>query len=130
MAAPRMFRAPLVLLVEPEDIARVLAERALREAGFAVLALADGREALIALFQGPERFDALVTDVATGVLDGWALASHARRLRPAIQVVLLADAWTGAHVRRSIGGPPPCLVCKPVPTPVLVASVARILGTR
>jgi two-component system NtrC family response regulator len=81
-------RAPARVLVADDDpsVRRVL-ERHLEDAGYSVRAVASGDEAAAALRGGG--FDALVTDLQMPGMDGLALLAEAKRLDPALPVVVV-----------------------------------------
>ncbi len=78
-----------VLLVEDEPGVRNVARRILEAAGYRVISVASGREAI----EWAERdtpLDVLLTDVMMPGLDGPHTASEVRRLRPEIGVVFMS----------------------------------------
>lgn len=85
-----------VLVVEDDAQVREVAAEMLREAGFRVLAAADGREGL-ALLERDEQVDVLFSDVVMpGGISGVELARLARARRPGIGVLLASGYATPA----------------------------------
>jgi signal transduction histidine kinase/ActR/RegA family two-component response regulator len=83
-----------ILLVEDDARVREVTAELLREAGFVVAAAADGMQAMALLRRG-EPADLLFTDIVMpGGMTGMELAQAARRLRPALPV-LLATGYPG-----------------------------------
>jgi CheY-like chemotaxis protein len=81
--APMATRAR-VLLVEDEPRVREVTAELLREAGFVVMAAADGVQAITLLRRG-EPADVLFSDIVMpGGMNGVELAQKARRLRPGL----------------------------------------------
>jgi hypothetical protein len=80
----------VVLLVEDEDLLRVLARKVLEASGYVVLDARNGREglALSEAHEGP--IDLLVTDVVMPELGGRELAEAALKLRPGMKVVFMS----------------------------------------
>ncbi|MEX2260350.1 MAG: response regulator [Bryobacteraceae bacterium] len=80
----------VILLVEDEDIVRVLARRILEARGYAVYEARNGREglALCEAHQGP--IDLLVSDVVMPELGGRELAEGALKLRPGMKVIFMS----------------------------------------
>jgi PAS domain S-box-containing protein len=77
-----------VLVVEDDPFVRSHAVRCLQGLGYAVIAAADGNDALQKLGTDA-RVDVLFTDIVMpGGVNGWQLADLARRTRPALPVVL------------------------------------------
>jgi CheY-like chemotaxis protein len=78
-----------VLVVEDDERVREVAAETLRDAGFHVVAAQDAPEAL-ALLERREPFDLLFSDIVMpGGMTGIELAQAARRLRPALPVLLV-----------------------------------------
>ena len=76
-----------ILLVEDEVLVRELASEDLGDAGHEVVAAGDGERALEVL-EADRRFDLLFTDIRMpGSVDGWELATQARRLIPGLKVI-------------------------------------------
>jgi two-component system cell cycle response regulator CpdR len=80
----------------------------LEEAGYAVVAYGDSKEALADL-RDICAFDLLVTEVRLSNLDGWQLARDARRLCPGLPVVFIPahDQSRSMRGRRSFVLPKP-----------------------
>ncbi|HEU5049674.1 MAG TPA: ATP-binding protein [Gemmatimonadales bacterium] len=79
-----------VLLVEDDDAIRDLAARSLREAGYQVLAAADGGSARALAAEDEMGFDVLVTDVVMPQLNGRDLAAALRARRPTLPIVFMS----------------------------------------
>jgi CheY-like chemotaxis protein len=75
-----------VLVVEDEELIRLIVVDALEDAGFEVIEAATGEEALS---RCQERVaDVLFTDIRLpGTVDGWDVAEHCRDLNPQMPVV-------------------------------------------
>jgi signal transduction histidine kinase/ActR/RegA family two-component response regulator len=79
-----------ILLVEDEAGLRALARRILERHGYAVLACADGREALAAASAHPASIDVVLTDVVMPGMSGRAMAECFRAERPDTPVVYMS----------------------------------------
>lgn len=77
-----------LLLVEDKDSFRRLLTQALEGSAWSVRAVADPREALLALEAGP--FHALVTDLRLPGMSGLELIRRARQLQPGLRVILMS----------------------------------------
>lgn len=77
-----------VLLVEDNDMVRVILAAHLEEEGFFVLTAASGQEAL-ALVKAGEAVDVMVSDLSMPGMDGIATIQQVRALRPLLQCFLL-----------------------------------------
>lgn len=78
-----------ILVVEDDDIVRMLMVDVLEELEFSVLE-ADSWDAAAQLLESEDTIDLLVTDVGLGdaTRDGVDLARHARQVRPGIPVLV------------------------------------------
>jgi DNA-binding response OmpR family regulator len=124
--------AVTVLLVEDDQLVRLMAEEALREAGFEV-ALAGSAEEAVALLDGQSPgFRAVVTDVelSPAGLSGWDVARRARELVPDMPVVYMtggrANDWAAQGVPKSV-----LLVKRFVPGQLVTAvtSLLNVVGS-
>lgn len=112
--------APVVLIVEDEPLILIHSRLALEDAGYAIVAVSDGAQAMTALH---ERHDvrAIFTDVRLpGAIDGLALAHRVSADRPEIAILVtsgsqkvedsdlprsarfLAKPYTAAQVTRTL----------------------------
>jgi DNA-binding response OmpR family regulator len=120
--------APLtVLVVEDEALIHDLIGSALEDGGFAVLAAANGDEAVALLQKGETPIRALVSDIDLGTkTNGWDVGKRARELHPEIPVIYItggsADEWSANGVPNSI------LVTKPFAPIQIVTAVSHLLN--
>jgi len=94
-----------ILVAEDEEDLRGLVQRALREAGHATEAVADGAEALERIEQADTPFDLLLADIRMPVMDGIALALAVAPSQPALRILLMtgyADQRERAHGLESL----------------------------
>ncbi|MFJ4246986.1 response regulator [Pseudomonas sp. NPDC089741] len=76
-----------ILVVEDDDIVRMLIVDVLEELEFKVLE-ADGGEQALEVLQDPDKtIDLMMTDVGLPDMDGRELATAARKLRPALPIL-------------------------------------------
>lgn len=76
-----------VLVVEDEELSRVILSEILNDDGFQVMEARTGNEAIV-LVDNPDGFQAVVTDVhMPGERDGLAVGRHARHRHPTIPVI-------------------------------------------
>ena len=76
-----------VLVVEDQELVRMILAEVLNDEGFHAVEASTGDEAA-ALIDGPAEFHAVVTDIhMPGERDGIAVGRHARRRHPAIPVI-------------------------------------------
>ena len=90
-----------VLLVEDEDMVRIVAERALARAGYEVIACANGEEGLAAITEGSTTFDLVVSDVVMPVMDGPAMVRAIRAKLPKMPVLFMSG-YAEEQLRKEI----------------------------
>src|SRR5690606_9875299 len=78
-----------VILVEDDPLVRRTTARVLAAAGYEVIALSDGLEAL-GMLDGAQEVSCVVSDISMPRLDGVELAERLERLRPQMPVLLVS----------------------------------------
>lgn len=100
--------ASTILVVEDDDIVRMLIVDVLEELEYVVLEAADGAQALAFLQDSSTLIDLMMTDKGLPDMDGVDLAKNASALRPQLPILFASgyaeniDAPAGMH---SIGKP-------------------------
>ena len=117
----------VVLLVEDEFLIRDLIQASLEDADFSVAAAGHGGEAIKLLDGSDSSVSALITDVRLGEgPDGWAVARHARKLKPNLPVIYFsghsAADWPSEGVPNSV------YLQKPLTAPQIVKAVRAALN--
>ncbi|MEM9169598.1 MAG: ATP-binding protein [Pseudomonadota bacterium] len=122
-----------VLIVEDNEVNRLVAERFLKSVGAAFETASDGREALARLRAGPADFDVVLMDKHMPVMDGVDAMKAVRaddRFAPDLPIVACtADAMTGereALLEAGFSG----FLSKPIRQEGLVATLAEAIGGR
>ena len=121
-----MERRGSLLLVEDEDVLRMLVGQFLRGEGFEVSEAANGLEALeLALLS---RFDLMVVDVNMPQMDGYTLVSRLRAADVGIScpVVMISTESQDSDVSTASSAGANLFLTKPV-APALLTRVARVL---
>jgi len=115
-----------ILIVEDEELIRLMLVEVLDEEGFEVFEASTGDEAA-KLIDSPDGFQAVVTDIhMPGERDGIAVGRHARSRHPAIPVIYCTgrpDALSGAGTL----GHRDVLVRKPYAPSQVVVALRRFL---
>ena len=117
-----------VLLVDDDMLVRETLAAQLEDAGYAVLAAADGNEAITLLAQG-RPVDVMVTDLSMPGMSGLTLIREAQALRPGLPAILLTG-YSGDAAALAVGGAVSgsySLIRKPVPGSQLIGRVAALL---
>ena len=93
-----------ILVVEDDNIVRMLIVDVLEELEFKVLEADGGEQALEVLKDATKHIDLMMTDVGLPGMDGRELATEARKLRPALPILFASgyaesiDVPAGMHV--------------------------------
>ncbi len=114
-----------VLVVEDDATVRALIGEALEEAGYRVIAAADGAAGLRAL--ETEAVDLLVTDVGLPGLDGRRMADQARAARPGLKVLFITGYAENAAFGSGHLAPGMAMITKPFAVDAFAAKVAAML---
>jgi len=115
---------PVVLFVEDQPMVRYTVAAQLSDAGYAVVQVSSGEEALALLANGAE-IDVLLTDLRLpGRVDGWDLAEVARRLCPGLPVIY-ASAYSYVTPRQVPGS---VMLDKPYPPRALLDALDALLA--
>jgi two-component system OmpR family response regulator len=116
---------PRVLVVEDEPIAREILGDLLKMAGYEVLSVHSGEQALLTLMQERGRIHCLYTAIELpGLVDGWMLADEFRVTDAALPIVFSATSKP-AKGRCPAGT---AFVARPVLPPKAVEAVNKVTG--
>ncbi len=137
-AAPRRISQPvarpgtgeLVLVVEDEAPVRLMAKRALEEAGYQVVEAENGGEALELLAGRDGKIDLLLTDVVMPGIGGRELAAKVAELAPGIPVLFTSGYTDGEILRRGLLEPGAAFIQKPFTPNAIVRLVRQQLEER
>ena len=116
-----------ILLAEDDDAMRSYLERALHQAGFAVVAVDRGTAALPLLEEGG--FDLLLSDIVMPEMDGIELAQRCNEISPATKVMFITG-FAAVTLKASREQPHAKVLSKPFHLKDLVIEVERVLGDR
>src|ERR1700712_2558893 len=119
---PSMIR---ILLAEDEDAMRAYLARALENAGYDVVAVDRGTEALPLLQR--EHFDLLLSDIVMPEMDGIELAQRCAEISPQTKVMFITG-FAAVTLRASRETPQARVLSKPFHLRDLVLEVQRIFG--
>ncbi|MCC6222773.1 MAG: PAS domain S-box protein [Thermoleophilia bacterium] len=116
-----------VLLVEDEDVVRILAARALRARGYVVLEARDGPGALVLADTHEGPVDLLLTDVVMPGMTGRELADAVIATRPALRVLYMSGYADDDVLGRGVPGSNVAFIAKPFTTAELATRVRELL---
>jgi CheY-like chemotaxis protein len=124
-SAPVVASGRTVLLVEDEERVRRIAARVLERAGYRVLAVADGEDAL-RISAATRTIDLLLTDVVMPGMSGPRVAEKLRAARPKLPVLFMSGF--SQDLPESLAPPAGSLLQKPFTPEQLVARVADAIA--
>lgn len=119
----------VVLVVEDEEMVRLVSVDALRELGYVVFEAADGRQALAALEAQP-RVDLLFTDVVMPGMNGRQLAEEVATRRPEVKILYTTGYTRNAIVHNGMLDVGVAFLAKPFTLAQLAAKVRQVLDKR
>jgi two-component system cell cycle response regulator CpdR len=114
-----------ILLAEDEEAMRVYLARALENAGYDVVAVGRGTDALPYLEN--EHFDLLLSDIVMPEMDGIELAQRCAELRPNTKVMFITG-FAAVTLKASREAPQAKVLSKPFHLRDLVMEVQRVFG--
>jgi two-component system, OmpR family, response regulator len=124
-----MASVPLrVLLVEDDDDNRELMTEVLESAGYVVLSAPGGAEGLRQLAE--QGADVVVTDVGMPGMGGLELARAAKKIAPAVPVIIVTGYAERDDIATARGHEVDVVLVKPVDPDLLAAAVGKIAEGR
>jgi CheY-like chemotaxis protein len=114
-----------ILVVEDDNIVRMLIVDVLQELDYSVLEAADGKDALAHLGDGRKVIDLLMTDQGLPDMNGRDLATEARKLRPSLPVLFASGYAESIEVPEGMD-----VIGKPFSIDQLRSKVKGILGQK
>lgn len=120
-------RAKTILLVEDDEVVRMLTSELLAELSYRVLEAEDAHAAL-AILQSEQALDLLMTDIRLPDMDGYQLMAIARQLRPTLRGLFASGYGEQAEFAdpTADGAAPVASICKPY-SPALLRSTLRTM---
>jgi two-component system cell cycle response regulator CpdR len=114
-----------ILLAEDEEAMRAYLARALQNAGYDVVAVDRGTDALPLLES--EHFDLLLSDIVMPEMDGIELAQRCSEISPQTKVMFITG-FAAVSLRASREAPQARVLSKPFHLRDLVLEVQRVFG--
>lgn len=112
-----------ILLAEDDDAMRTYLTRALEQAGYAVMAVASGAEAMPLI--RTEIYDLLLSDIVMPEMDGIELAQHCNEISPSTKVMFITG-FAAVSLRANREAPHAKMLSKPFHLKDLVLEVERL----
>ena len=127
---PRLWGHERILVVEDEEMVRVMARRALQEYGYEVLEAADGQSAMDILASAADPVQLVLCDIVMPGMSGQELAAALGRAAPDAAVLYMSGYTGDDVVRKQLIHPTASFIQKPFRPEVLAMKVRRVLDTR
>jgi CheY-like chemotaxis protein len=118
-----------VLVVEDDELVRVLIDEVLAPLGYRVLITASGDDALKTSDSFPGPVDLLLTDVVMPGMNGRQLAEVMRTRRPGIKVLFMTGYTRDALSTQGILEPGVALIHKPLRAGTLARQIRQVLDS-
>ena len=112
-----------ILLAEDEEAMRAYLHRALEKAGYEVVSVDRGTDALPKLEE--EHFDLLLSDIVMPEMDGIELAQRCNEISPATRVMFITG-FAAVSLKASVDQPQAKVLSKPFHLRDLVLEVDRV----
>ena len=112
-----------ILLAEDDDVMRTYLARALEKAGYSVVAVGGGTEAMP--FLKTEIFDLLISDIVMPEMDGIELSRRCNELSPTTKVMFITG-FAAVTMRANREAPQAKMLSKPFHLRDLVNEVERV----
>jgi excisionase family DNA binding protein len=123
---PRVADRPRILVVDDEASIRELLTRTLALTEYDVEAVADGQAGVERLRLGA--YDLLIADLRMPAMDGLTLIREARRLHPALPVIIITGYSSESSAIEAVNLGVVGYLVKPFRVPQVLSAVARALG--
>ena len=119
--------APTVLVVDDQEILRVLMCKTLERGGFDVLAASNGQDALSLFRDADPRVDLLVTDYSMPRMTGLQLAHECCSLNPEMNVLYISGSSPGDALQTELALERRRFLAKPFPQSDLLRNARAVL---
>ena len=116
-----------VLIVEDEDILRMLLQTMLEEHGFTVIAATDGEEAIEMFKQHKDEVGVILSDLGLPKLGGWDAFLKMKEIQPDLQGILASGYFEESVKEEIIKSGANNFIQKPYNPPEIVAMLQDIL---
>ena len=116
-----------VLVVDDQEILRVLMCKTLERGGFDVLTASSGQEALSLFRDADPPVDLLVTDYSMPGMTGLQLARECCSLNPELNVLYISGSWPGDILRTELALGRRRFLAKPFPQSDLLQNARAVL---
>jgi nitrogen-specific signal transduction histidine kinase/CheY-like chemotaxis protein len=116
-----------ILVAEDEELVRVFVRRALQDAGYRVVAAADGQEALEHFETDPSAIDLVLTDVVMPRMKGPELASRIAEISPETPILYMSGYVDNQALSTQLADRPDALLRKPFSAADLCERVRKSL---
>ncbi|CAN5881416.1 hypothetical protein BH24GEM1_BH24GEM1_09470 [soil metagenome] len=127
---PQVMGHERILVVEDEEMVRVMARCALEEYGYEVLEAPDGQSAIDILTSTADPVHLVLCDIVMPGLSGQELAAGLTRAAPGASIVYMSGYTGNDVIRKQLVGPSAPFIQKPFRPVDLALKVRRVLDAR
>jgi CheY-like chemotaxis protein len=123
-------RAPAILIVDDDELVRMVLSDHLQDTGYVVQTASSGDEAKSVLEAGEIQYALVVTDIVMpGSMDGFQLADWVRRRRPSLPIILTSGYSKKARSAEELCPGVP-FISKPYRLTDMARTIRSLLATK
>ena len=130
--AARNHREVKILVVDDENLVRMVISTKLKKAGYVCVSVGDIKSAVAALKKEPKAFSAIITDIMMGEMDGFVLRDIVRGIAPKIPIFFLTaldPEEGGGFLKRILEDAISYYLPKAVGTETLLSRVRQVVAS-
>ncbi|WP_454657384.1 response regulator [Bosea beijingensis] len=117
----------VVLLVEDDPLISMDVETSLNDAGFDVVSVSTGNEAIQAFDKRADAIRAVITDIRLGKgITGWEVGRYVRRAIPTLPVIYMSGDSSGDWAHEGV--PNSVMIAKPFAFSQIISAIAGLLN--
>ena len=121
-----------ILVVDDENLVRLVISAKLKKAGYSCVAVGDVESAVAALKKSPKAYSAVITDIMMGEMDGFMFRDIVRGISPKMPVFFLTaldPEEGGGFLKRILDDPISYYLPKAVDTETLLNRVRQVVAS-
>lgn len=119
-----------ILFAEDDATVRKLTSDILRKAGYEVISVEDGEDALISFQDNKDRVQLLLLDMIMPKMNGKEVYAKASKINPGIKVIFLSGYTNDIINKKETGGKDIKFLLKPVSINILLGKVREVLDEK
>ena len=127
-AGPSRGHGECILVVDDEELIRLITKRTLESYGYRVVTASDGAEGLAAFSQRPSEIAAVITDLTMPVMDGWTMITALRQLSAEVPIITASGMAVQENRARARKAGAQAFLAKPYTTEMLLETLREVLA--